>query len=289
MSGQAKRWGVSYRTWAIGHSLLTLFGASTYTYLIWYSYNILSSSPFPLNSDAVEHPQLSISSSEKLAMVATGLVYTAVALFASVGLVGCLKKSPSWLWAYEKFTWALFLAQIGVTGWFLYAVFVDREGLLWKCKTVLILTQFGTLADTTAATDPVYESLDPAKACRLLEKWGPAGATLACLIILVQELAATCYGSTFTHNVRKTKRKGGTLRFSSAKQPTCTPYFNRTAHTLHATRIEHFVVPRELTLVDERCKAPLDMPLGLFVSAAIVSARLYTEVTFAVRGLRVAR
>lgn len=35
---------------------------------------------------------------------------------------------------------------------------------------------------------PEYESLDPAKACSLLEKWGPIGATLGCLVILAKEL-----------------------------------------------------------------------------------------------------
>ena len=107
---------------------------------------------------------------------------------------------------YEKFTWTFFVVQLGVAGWFIYAVFVDQKGLLWKCKNVVramtkqirpALTlcaprQFGSAVASTSGADdsmnPKYESLDPAKACKLLEKRGPMVATLGCLIILAKEL-----------------------------------------------------------------------------------------------------
>ncbi|KAF8602254.1 hypothetical protein BDV93DRAFT_607686 [Ceratobasidium sp. AG-I] len=176
MPEHADRWGISYRAWAISHSLLTLFGASAYSYLVWHSYD-----------NAIHQSKIPVSSSEKLALIATGLVYTGLATFASAGFIGCLKRSVRWVWVYEKFTWTFFAAQIGVAGWFIYAVFVDQKGLLSKCKNV-----FGTATGDTGSMNPEYESLDPAKACRLLGKWGPIGATLGCLVILAKELDG-CY------------------------------------------------------------------------------------------------
>ncbi|KAF8602255.1 hypothetical protein BDV93DRAFT_583991 [Ceratobasidium sp. AG-I] len=175
MPDGADRWGITYRIWAICHAVLTLLGASGYVFVICYAY---------INS-IQNHDQL-VSSSEKVVLIATGLVYSSLAIVALIGLFGCHKRSSAWLGVYEKFSWAFFAAQIGVTGWFIYAVFLDRKGLLWRCKHT-----FGGTAGASSMK-PEYESLDPAKACRLLEKWGPLGAILGCLVILAQELDG-CY------------------------------------------------------------------------------------------------
>lgn len=54
---------------------------------------------------------------------------------------------------------------------------------------LIICLQLGAAIDANYPTTPGYDSLDPVKACRLLEQWGPVGAAVAALVILINQIS----------------------------------------------------------------------------------------------------
>lgn len=92
------------------------------------------------SSDAVDHPELSVSTSEKSVLLITSIVYAAVAVAAFIGWIGCLDARRGLLLVYERASWGFLVAQVGVTVWFIYSIFYDQKCLLWRCNNVVRIT-----------------------------------------------------------------------------------------------------------------------------------------------------
>ncbi|CAE6501976.1 unnamed protein product, partial [Rhizoctonia solani] len=128
-------------------SLLSLIGGGVYAGATWYAYYL---------SQKEDH--VSLTTTQKIAFIVSGVVYTILALVALMGLIGAIGRKRGLVAIYSTFMWFHLAAQIAVGTFFIYALFQNNNELVTQCKE------------------------------QLFTKWGRVGAIISLVVILLIEL-----------------------------------------------------------------------------------------------------
>ncbi|CAE6439113.1 hypothetical protein RSOLAG22IIIB_07058 [Rhizoctonia solani] len=153
-------------------SLLSLVGGGIYAAATWYAY---------YQSQKEDH--VSLTTTQKIAFIVSGVVYTILAIAALMGLIGAIGRKRGLVATYSTFMWFHLAAQVAVGAFFIYALFQNNNELVTRCKEQV--NQINNAANNATNTNVNIDSDD---ACQLFTKWGRVGAIVALVVILLIEL-----------------------------------------------------------------------------------------------------
>lgn len=77
---------------------------------------------------------LSLTTTQKIAFIVTGVVYTILALAALMGLIGAIGRKRGLVATYSTFMWFHLAAQVAVGAFFIYSLFQNSNELVNQCK-----------------------------------------------------------------------------------------------------------------------------------------------------------
>ncbi|KAB5590178.1 hypothetical protein CTheo_6371 [Ceratobasidium theobromae] len=153
-------------------SLLSLVGGGIYAAAVWYAYY-----------KSMKDDQLSLTTTQKIAFIVSGVVYTILAIAALMGLIGAIGRKRGLVATYSTFMWFHLAAQVAVGAFFIYSIFQNNSQLVDQCKD-----QINKINNATQAANSNSPTIDPSDACQLFTKWGRVGAIVSLVIILLIEL-----------------------------------------------------------------------------------------------------
>ncbi|KAH7339069.1 hypothetical protein B0J17DRAFT_571701 [Rhizoctonia solani] len=149
-------------------SLLSLIGGGIYAAATWYAYY---------------QDHVSLTKTQKIAFIVSGVVYSVLALAALMGLIGAIGRKRGLVATYSTFMWFHLAAQVAVGAFFIYALFQNNNELVTQCKEKV--NQISNAANNATNTNVNINADD---ACQLFTKWGRIGAIIALVVILFIEL-----------------------------------------------------------------------------------------------------
>lgn len=78
--------------------------------------------------------QLSLTTTQKIAFIVSGVVYTILAIAALMGLIGAIGRKRGLVATYSTFMWFHLAAQVAVGAFFIYSIFQNNSQLVDQCK-----------------------------------------------------------------------------------------------------------------------------------------------------------
>ncbi|QRV95159.1 tetraspanin family protein [Ceratobasidium sp. AG-Ba] len=153
-------------------SLLSLVGGGIYAAAVWYAYY-----------HSTKDDTLSLTTSQKIAFIVTGVVYSIGAIAALFGFIGAIGRKRGLVATYSTFMWFHLAAQVAIGAFFIYAIFQNSDELVNQCKQSV-----NQVNNANQATNSNNVNVNPDDACRVFTKWGRVGAIISLVIILLIEL-----------------------------------------------------------------------------------------------------
>ncbi|KAF8672554.1 hypothetical protein RHS04_07772 [Rhizoctonia solani] len=152
-------------------SLLSLIGGGIYAGATWYAYYL---------SEKEDH--VSLTKTQKIAFIVSGVVYSILAIAALLGLIGAIGRKRGLVATYSTFMWFHLAAQVAVGAFFIYALFQNNNELVTQCKEQV--DRINNAANSTNTN----ANINADDACQLFTKWGRVGAIISLVVILLIEL-----------------------------------------------------------------------------------------------------
>jgi hypothetical protein len=94
----------------------------------------LTSFPSALYPESMQDDQVSLTTTQKIAFIVTGVVYTVLAIAALMGLIGAIGRKRGLVATYSTFMWFHLAAQVAVGAFFIYSLFQNNPNLVNTCK-----------------------------------------------------------------------------------------------------------------------------------------------------------
>lgn len=87
----------------------------------------------PFNPGSEKDDTLSLTTTQKIAFIVTGVVYSILAIASLLGLIGAIGRKRALVSTYSTFLWFHLAAQVAVCAFFIYALFQNSNQLVSQC------------------------------------------------------------------------------------------------------------------------------------------------------------